>query len=113
LLRLERRRTIGGHTSVEVAYAIPSLGPKQADAQRLLTLWRGHWGIENSLFWVRDMALGEDRCRVRCGGAAAVLASLRNAAVAVARRAGRGMTAAARRRTIHPFEAVALLQRPL
>jgi hypothetical protein len=113
LLRLERRRTVAGRTTVEVAYAITSLGPQQADAARLLAWCRGHWGIENRLFWVRDVALGEDRCRVRSGTAAAVRASLRNAAVAVAQRAGRGMTAAARRWNIYPVEAVALLQRPL
>jgi hypothetical protein len=110
LLRLERRRTVAGRTTVEVAYAITSLGPRQAEAARRLALCRGHWSIENRLFWVRDAALGEDRCRVRSGGAAQVLAALRNVAVGAARQIGRGMTAAARRWNIHPFEAVALLK---
>ncbi len=35
---------------------------------------RGHWGIENSLHWVLDVAMKEDQCRVRTGHAATNLA---------------------------------------
>ena len=42
---------------MERAYAITSLPPERADAARLLEIWRGHWGIENRLHWVRDMVL--------------------------------------------------------
>lgn len=59
-------------------YGISSLAPQEADAERLLALVRGHWGIENRLHWVRDMTLGEDGCRVRCGDAAPLLAATRN-----------------------------------
>ena len=38
-----------GRETVERAYAITSLPPQQADAARLLEIWRGHWGIENRL----------------------------------------------------------------
>jgi hypothetical protein len=44
-------------------------------------LVRGHWDIENGLHWVRDVTLGEDKCRVRRGSAPQVLAALRNVAV--------------------------------
>ena len=47
---------------------------------------RGHWGIENGLHYVRDVTLGEDRCRVRKGSAGAVLAGLRNAALVLLER---------------------------
>ena len=53
----------------------------RADAARLLALTRQHWGIENRLHYVRDVTLGEDRCRVRRGHAPHILASLRNIAV--------------------------------
>jgi hypothetical protein len=109
VFRLERRRTIGGHTSVEVAYGITSLAPGRADAARLLRLARGHWGVENRLFHVRDVVLGEDACRVRSGGAPEVLSALRNVAVHLARRAGSGVARATRRWNIHPGEALALL----
>ena len=75
---LERTRTERGKTTVELAYAITSLSPERATPERLLELWRGHWGIENRLHWVRDVTLGEDRCRVRSGEAPQVLAALRN-----------------------------------
>jgi predicted transposase YbfD/YdcC len=79
--RLTRRRTEGGATTAEVHYGITSLSEEQADATRLLGLVRGHWQIENGLHWVRDVTLGEDKCRVRQGNAPQALAALRNAAV--------------------------------
>jgi len=63
----------------EVEYAVTSLATGRADASRLLDLWRGHWGIENRLHWVRDTAWQEDRCRVRVGAAPQNLAAFRNA----------------------------------
>ena len=38
-----------------------------AGAGRHLDAIRGHWGIENSLHWVLDVAFREDECRVRKG----------------------------------------------
>lgn len=78
---LVRERTVRGVKSVEVVHGITSLSPKQADAARLLALIRDHWQIENALHYVRDVTLGEDRCRVRLGAAPQVLAALRNVVV--------------------------------
>ena len=48
-LRIPVRRGVPtGPASVEVAYFITSLPPERADAARLLTLIRGHWGIESA-----------------------------------------------------------------
>ena len=80
---LRRERTYRGETSVEDEYGITSLTRGQADAARLLHLRREHWRIENGLHYVRDVTLGEDGCRVRKGAAAAILAGLRNAALAL------------------------------
>jgi predicted transposase YbfD/YdcC len=39
---------------------------------------RAHWGIENRLHWILDLAFREDECRVRAGNAAANFAVLRH-----------------------------------
>lgn len=67
--RVERTRRRQGRETVERDYAITSLPPERAGAARLLDIWRGHWGIENRLHWVRDVVFGEDQSRVRTGAA--------------------------------------------
>ena len=74
--------------SREVAYGITSLSRDQADAKKLLQLNRGHWTIENGVFYVRDEAFGEDRCRVRKRSGPQILAGFRNAALNLLRSAG-------------------------
>lgn len=74
--------------SREVVYGITSLSRDQADAKKLLELNRGHWTIENSVFYVRDEAFGEDRCRVRKRSGPQILAGFRNAALNLLRLAG-------------------------
>ena len=90
--RLERQRVVKGK--------------KDADARRLLSLSRGHWGIENRLHWVRDVTFDEDRSQVRTGAAPQVLAGLRNLVISLVRRAGHSNVAAAlRRHNAHLSEA--------
>lgn len=72
----------------DVAYGITSLSPDQADPERLLKLARGHWHIENSLYWVRDVTFDEDRSQVRTGSGPRVLATLRNLAISIFRLSG-------------------------
>lgn len=83
--RLERTVHRKGKTRREVAYAVTSLPPEAADARRLLELWRGHWGIENRVHWVRDVTFDEDRSQVRTGPAPQVMAGLRNLAISLLR----------------------------
>src|SRR4051794_2693840 len=64
---LTRERTLRGVTTRETVHGISSLSDGEADAQRLLVLTRGHWGIENGLHYKRDVTLGEDASRVRRG----------------------------------------------
>jgi predicted transposase YbfD/YdcC len=49
-----------GKTSDEVRYFISSLSPQ---VRRLASAVRQHWGIENGLHWVLDVAFNEDRMR--------------------------------------------------
>lgn len=62
--------------------------PEQASPERLLGLNRMHWGIENSLHWVRDETFGEDRSQIRTGNAPRVMATLRNLAITILRKSG-------------------------
>jgi predicted transposase YbfD/YdcC len=80
---LVRERTEKGKKTVEVVHGISSLSPERADAQRLLELTRGHWGIENKLHYKRDVTLGEDASRIRKGVAPQVMAALRNSVIYV------------------------------
>jgi predicted transposase YbfD/YdcC len=95
--RLERIRNVGGDVSVETTLVVTSLPAKAASAEALLDVVRGHWGIESRLHFVRDVALGEDACRVRSGDAPHVFAALRNAALNLLRGAGHDRIASATR----------------
>lgn len=79
--RLVRTTQFRGERTVETQYAITSVPRSQADAAQLLTWWRGHWGIENRVHYVRDVTFGEDRCRVRTDSAPQTLAACRNVAI--------------------------------
>jgi predicted transposase YbfD/YdcC len=59
---VERERTINGKTTVENAYYISSLA---SNAQVFGNAVRAHWGIENSLHWILDIAFREDESRIR------------------------------------------------
>jgi predicted transposase YbfD/YdcC len=111
VFEVERVRTAAGKTKVEVVYGITSLTREQASANELLGLVRGHWGIENSLHYVRDETLREDRCRARKGNAAQALATLRNLTVHLLTSIKASNKAAATRRfAVHPDEAIPLIQ---
>ena len=64
-----------------MVYLITSLSPEKADAQRLLSLNRGHWEIENRVHWVRDVDFAEDLSQIRTGSGPRMMATLRNLAI--------------------------------
>ncbi|HEX7641876.1 MAG TPA: ISAs1 family transposase [Burkholderiaceae bacterium] len=73
------REVIGSATaSIERRYYISSLPAKAASLSRQV---RAHWGIENSMHWVLDVAFREDDCRIRNGEAAQNFAVLRRIAL--------------------------------
>ena len=75
---VESERTVDGETSIEYRYYIGSFGN---DVQTFAQGARGHWGVENGLHWVLDVAFREDDSRVRKGHAPENLALLRHIAV--------------------------------
>lgn len=75
---VESVRTINGKTTGETRYYISSLA---GNAKLLGQSVRSHWGIENSLHWVLDVAFSEDDCRIRKDNAPQNFAVLRHIAV--------------------------------
>jgi predicted transposase YbfD/YdcC len=80
---IQTERQLGDQTTVSRRYFIASL---KSDAERLLKAVRGHWGIENKVHWVLDIAFREDDCRIRKGYSAENFAVLRHIALNLLRR---------------------------
>jgi predicted transposase YbfD/YdcC len=78
LVQVIAERRVNGATTREARYFISSL---DGDARRMLQAVRGHWGIENSLHWVLDIAFAEDHQRVRKDNGPANFAVLRHIAL--------------------------------
>lgn len=76
---VEVDRSVNGKTSTEQRYYISSC--RKLGAVKALDASRRHWGIENSLHWVLDVAFREDDCRVRVGNAAENFAVMRHLAL--------------------------------
>jgi predicted transposase YbfD/YdcC len=79
LIQIESIRTVKGVTSTERRYYISSR--KKLSARQALSAVRSHWGIENELHWVLDVAFREDESRVRAGNAAANFSAVRQLAL--------------------------------
>lgn len=75
---VECNRHIGGTTSTEVRYYISSI---ENNAKEFAMAVRGHWGIENSVHWVLDVAFREDESRMRKGHSAENFALIRRIAL--------------------------------
>lgn len=71
---VESERRIGDEVSTEIRFYITSL---DCNAERFAKTVRNHWGIENSLHWILDVAFREDESRIRIGHAAENMSILR------------------------------------
>lgn len=78
LVCMKETRTIAQKTSVFTRYYISSV-PKGARTH--VHVIRSHWGIENSLHWILDIAFREDSSRARAGHAGSNLALVRKIAL--------------------------------
>jgi predicted transposase YbfD/YdcC len=75
---IESTRRIGDAVSTEARHYLSSL---PADAALLQRVIRSHWGVENRLHWVLDLAFHEDSSRVRADHAPENLAIIRHLAL--------------------------------
>jgi predicted transposase YbfD/YdcC len=83
IVMVQRERYLNDATSMETSYYVTSL---ESDAECVAQAVRGHWGIENSLHWVLDIAFREDECRIRKDNAPANFAIMRHIALNLLRK---------------------------
>ena len=76
--RVESERQCNGKVTIEQRYYLASL---PSDPQRFASAVRGHWGIENCVHGVLDVAFREDESRIRTGHAPENMAVLRHIAL--------------------------------
>ena len=79
---VESSREAKGQVTIERRHFISSL---PADAEEFARAVRGHWGIENCLHYVLDVAFGEDGSRLRKDHGPENMALMRKLALTVAR----------------------------
>ena len=77
-----------GKCTVEVAYGITSQAPDQANPERVLSINRGHWTIENECHYIIDWNYDEDRSRIRTGNGPENMTRLRRFAVGIIKAKG-------------------------
>lgn len=110
VVRVVRKRRVldARRWSIETVYAVTDLTAEQATAAELAGWLRGHWIIENSVHWIRDVVFREDDIKVRTRNAPAVLSALRDIVRTALRKAGWANTASARRAHLNPADVLAL-----
>ena len=92
---IDRSRTLDGKTSTERSYYIASLAH---DAKRIADAIRAHWGIENNLHWVLDVAFDEDSRRIRDERSAANFALISRLALMMLKRSPERLSVALKRK---------------
>lgn len=112
VFKLERSVWRAGTAKTEVRYGVTSLPAGVADAERLLTIARAEWGIENGLHYRRDVSVAEDASRLRRGHGPQVMAALNNTVIGLVLGTGeRNLAAVQRRFTFHFDRYLARLSR--
>ena len=110
VVQIRRTWECKGVTKSATRYLVTSLPPEEASVGRLMQIRRGHWRIENSLHYVKDVTMGEDRSLIHVGTGGAVMSALRSTAVSLLHRAGLNRIASSlRANSQHPHQALSLM----
>lgn len=83
VVQVGRERQVNGKNVSTTHYYLTSYAGTAAELSGLI---RGHWGIENGLHWILDVAFREDESRTRSGHAGSNLGMLRRVAVSLLKR---------------------------
>lgn len=112
VFRLERTTRLlkTGEVRQQIVYGLSNLPMRHGPPERMLTLIRAHWCVENRLHWRRDVTLGEDGCQTRTGAAPALLARLNSTVLSLMDRLGvRNVPQQARYLDAHLEQAIQLV----
>jgi predicted transposase YbfD/YdcC len=90
-----------GHRSEETAYSISS---RISNAFLYAEGIRGHWGIENSLHYVKDVTFEEDASKIRTGNAPQNMSTIKNICIDILRKQYPNNMAQAIRFVAHDME---------
>lgn len=81
IVMVETERHVDGEIETQQKYYVTSEAAQtDNDAEHLLGSSRDHWGIENKVHWVLDVAFSEDQSRIQTDKAAANLSAVRKMA---------------------------------
>jgi len=95
--------------SHEEAIYVGSFAATTHTADKVLSLTRGHWGIENCLHHRKDRSMDEDRCRASQKGIGRVMCCVRSLAALVLGRAKESLSVVRRRFSGKPHIILSLL----
>ncbi len=112
--RIHRQRPDlkSGKLSRETVYIISSASEAEASAMKLLSLNRGHWGVENRLHYAKDRLMDEDRCRSSHSTVFRILSSMCSLTVLLLRKTKLSIKRSRTRLASRVHEAIALVSQP-
>jgi predicted transposase YbfD/YdcC len=112
VFKLERRfiTLASGEVETEIQYGLTSLIRKKADPEKLLSIVRREWEIENGLHYRRDVTFQEDQTRMTDKKMGRAMAIINNLVVSLLNNQGFSNHAQARREfNASPHKALALI----
>ncbi|WP_052189954.1 ISAs1 family transposase [Streptomyces sp. NRRL S-1824] len=107
-IRRKRRRIGTKKWAVDAVYSVTDLAAEQATAAEIAAWARGHWIIENTVHWTKDVTFAEDTSHIRRHHTPAVMTALRDLVRSAVRLAAWANTASGRRAHTRPETALTI-----